>query len=602
MVWIDDLDELPAVMFRLGKVGVQVAPGMVVPTNQTASLLCWSKKPIRTVQPLDEGVEIVRSSATDNASLHVLRFAGEGAKRVRLYTAPDEWTVVAFYAVPPIEALIDARARFIAERQRFRDPDDPFARDYGFLPWDRAAQAVVKQVENPSAIIGCSDLGGFADPFFLAAKNVLRPDEKQVRTLEEYVEHCLFKHVQDPTTYVIRSSLYVGEEGAWSDEAGRDTSETQNYAFALNIYYDLYRIGTLYGLTTFKEPKQYLEMAANTAIAMFDHTRWHHDGQIGGGTVIDILAALEHEGMRDKHADLRARVKVCVESLDKKAFPYGGATVYAPTSYAQVYRFLRHFDLEGKAEQTLRVMVAARGKQPVWYQYGNDRHWWHFAHYARRHELEEVGLFYSSAANGATLLDAYRRLGHRHLLMQGYAGVLAPWPSVGKTGDGSTGYHTDPWVREFDPLSTAGAIGLWGSLRGLGSYLVRDEHFGLLGFGCDVSASRGYTIIPQDGLSKRAYFQPIGVGVELDVGRLTKVAASESGTTLWVAFTVDESFETRTTVTVSGLREGTYRLTANGETQQVPIDAPSVPLPPMTPKTDANLIVLERATGEHVSD
>ena len=131
---------------------------------------------------------------------------------------------------------------------------------------------------------------------------------------------------------------------------------------------------------------------------------------------------------------------------------------------------------------------------------------------------------------------------------------------------------------------------------------MRDQHFGLLGFGCEVSASRGYTIIPQDGLYKRAYFQPIGVGVELDVGRLTKVAASESGTTLWVAFAVDESFETRTTVTVSGLREGTYRVTANGETQHVPIDAPSVPLPPMTPKTDANLVVLERITGEHVSD
>ncbi len=602
MVWIDDLDELPAAMFRLGKVGLQAAPGMVVPTNQTASLLCWSKKPIRSVQPLDEGVEIVRSSTTDNASLHVLRFAGEGPKRVRLYTAPDEWTVAAFYAVPPIETLIDARARFIVERQHFRNPDDPFSRDDGFLPWDRAAQAVVQQVENPSAIIGCSDLGGFADPFFLAAKNVARPDKEQVRILEEYVEHCLFKHVQDPSTYLIRSSLYVGAEGAWPGEAGRDTSETQNYAFALNIYYDLYRIGTLYGLTTFKQPKQYLEMAANTAIAMFDNTRWHHDGQIGGGTVLDVLAALEHEGMHDKHADLSARVKACVESFDKTRVPYGGATLYAPTSYAQVYRFLRHFDLEGRAQQTLRAMVAARGTQPVWYQYANDRQWWHFAFYARQHELEEVGLFYSSAINGATLLDAYRRLGHRHLLMQGYAGVLAPWPSVGEAGDGSTGYHTAPWVREFDPLSTAGAVGLWGSLRGLGSYLVRDEHFGLLGFGCEVSASRGYTIIPKDGLSKRAYFQPIGVGVELDVGRLTKVAASENGTTLWVAFTVDQPFETRATITVSGLREGTYRLTANGETQQVPIDAPNVPLPPMTPKTDANLVVLERIAGEQVSD
>ena len=602
MLWIDELDELPAMMFRLGKVGVQVAPGMVVPTNQTASLLCWSRKPIRTVQPLDQGVEIVRSSATDTASLSVLRFAGEGPKRVRLYTAPDEWTVVAFYAVPPIEELVDARARFIAEHQFFRDPEDPFARDCGFLPWDRAAQAVVNQVENPSAIIGCSDLGGFGDPFFLAAKNVLRPDEKQVHTLEQYVEHCLLKHLQDPSTYLIRSSLYVGEEGAWSEEVGRDTSETQNYAFALNIYYDLYRIGRLYGLTKLKEPKKYLEMAANTAIAMFDNTRWHHDGQIGGSTVIDILDALQREGMLDKQADLRARVKVCVESLEQRAFPYGGGTVYAPTSYAQVYRFLRHFDLDDKAEQTLRVMVAARGKQPVWYQYANDRQWWHFADYARRREPEEVGLFYSSAVNGATLLDAYRRFGDRHLLVQGYAGVLAPWPSVGRIGDGSTGYHTDPWVHGFDPLSTAGAIGLWGSLNGLGSYLVRDEHFGLVGLGCDVSASRGYTIIPKDGLYKRVYFQPIGVGVELDVGRFTKVAASESGTTLWVGFTVDKPFEKRATVTVSGLREGTYRVTANGKTEQVPIDAPSVPLPPIPPIAGANLVVLERIAGEHVSD
>lgn len=602
MAWINSYDEIPATLFRLGKIGIQVAPGLVVPTNQTATLLCWSKKSILQVQPLDQGIKIVHTTSKGSATLYAIRFAGYGPKRLRLYTGPDEWTMVAFYAVPPIEKLIDARAGFIVNRQHYRDPDDTLGRDYGFMTWDTAVSSIAEQAWNPSALIGCSDLGGLADPFFLARKNVYRPNERQVRVLEEYVHNCLFKNVQDPETYKVRASLYVGQARAWPPPVGQDTTRTYNYAFVLNIYYDLYRIGSLYGLGKLKEPKEYLTMAANTAIAMFDHSRWRHEGHVGGGTVLDVLEALRREELADKHAELKTRIDACTKALEDKPFPYGSETLYDPTSYAHVYRLFRHLGANAKAEETLRVMLAVRGKQPVWYHYGADRHWWHFDTYGKRRALTEVGLFYTSAVNGAALLHGYRNLGERHMLLQGYAGVLSPWAAVNKVGEGSTGYHIDPRERAFDPLSAAGAIGLWGSLEGLGSYLVRDRDFGVIGLGCDVSTAGGYTIIPRDGLYKRAFFEPLGLGVELDVGRLTKVAAAANGTKVWVAFTVGKWFEKSTTLTVTGLRHGRYRVNANGKTQELSVEKAQLVLPPIETKGETNLVVIERVEEEPDED
>jgi len=596
MTWVRSIDEIPAALFRLGKIGIQVAPGMVVPTNQTASLLCWSQKPIRKVQPLDEGITIVHTSSKAGVTLYVLRFESEGRKRLRLYTAPDEWTMVAFDAVPPIETLIDARARFIAENQQYHDPEDVLHRDAGFLPWDASIAGMAEFLENPSPILGCSDLGGFADPLFLAEKNVYRPNEQQVRVLEEYVERCLFKHVQDPETYTIRASLYVDpqQRGAWPEATARDTSRTYNYAFAINIYYALYRIGSLYGLTQFKQPKAYLEMAADTAIVMFDDTRWPYEGQPAGGTVLDVLEALQREELADKHAALLARVEACRDALERDPFPYGSQAVYNPTGTAQVYRFFRRFGSSDKAQQALRVMLAVRGKQPLWYHYGTDRLWYHFYYYGKRRTHGDTGLCYSSAVNGAALLDGYRQFGERQLLLQGYAGVLGAWAGVAKSGIGSTGYHVDPRIRAFDELSTAGGIGLWGSLQGLGAYLVHDPHFGVIGFGCDVSTSGGYTIVPKDGLFKRAFFQPVAIGVDIDVGRLTKVATTSDGAKVWVAFTVDQWFEKKTTVTVTGLRPGPYRVTANDKAEEIRVEEAALVLPPIETKGGTNLVVIER--------
>ena len=215
MAWINSYDEIPATLFRLGKIGIQAVPGMVVPTNQTAALLCWSKKPILKAQPLDTGIEVGRPTSKGNATLYTIRFEGEGQRRLRLYTGSNEWTMVAFYAVPPLDKLIEARANFIVNRQHYRNPDDQLHRDYGFLTYNKDESGVAQQVWNPSPLVGCSDLGGFADPLFLARKNVYRANERQIRVLEEYVTNCLFKHVQDPETYKIRASLYAGQQHAW---------------------------------------------------------------------------------------------------------------------------------------------------------------------------------------------------------------------------------------------------------------------------------------------------------------------------------------------------------------------------------------------------
>lgn len=78
------------------------------------------------------------------------------------------------------------------------------------------------------------------------------PSREEIERSELYSSDCLFRYIQNPETYEIRTSLYWKERapsspwGSWSKQRSEATWRTYNYAFVANIYNAMYRIGKNY--------------------------------------------------------------------------------------------------------------------------------------------------------------------------------------------------------------------------------------------------------------------------------------------------------------------------------------------------------------------
>jgi hypothetical protein len=126
------------------------------------------------------------------------------------------------------------RARFIAERQFYENPADPYGRNHMFMPFDYRIGTIFTESDEVYEV-GGSDEYGFSEPVFLAAKNLYRPRREEVEKLETYVHDVLMGRLQNPETFALRASLYWKERtpsspwGHWTEERSKESYRTYNY-------------------------------------------------------------------------------------------------------------------------------------------------------------------------------------------------------------------------------------------------------------------------------------------------------------------------------------------------------------------------------------
>jgi len=541
---------------KAGNLGIRVFPSMVVQEDEPAYVEIRSKfDPVVSFR--SDHCRIVARKRLPDRTLLTFSFKGRGQKNVRLTYDGGKWTNLEFYCTESTADLIDARARFIVDRQFYENPDDPYNRNHMFLPFDYGTGSVFSESDEVWEVGGDNEYG-FSEPLFLAEKNVYRPDRKEIETLETYVTDFLIGQLQDQKTYALRGSMYWKERypssprGHWTEKRSKEFYRTYNYPHAVNVYHSMYRIEKLYGLTSRRKPLDYLRLAYRTGIKWFETGPWVHIGLMDGSNVLNVLDDLKAEGLEPEYKALLTKLRECNDAYVKTPYPYTSEFLAGSTGDEQVAFFNRYFGSEEKYRLTLQVIQASRGGYPpTWFSPGG---------------------WYMASLNGMPMLKGFEDTGDREMFVQGYAGIMSVTANLFPSGMGFSRHASAPGAVE-STKTLDGGIGLYGFLKGAKAYVMTDESFGLVGAGCRVESAEGGDVraTPIDGLKKRLLFADEKIDLEATKGEIRSVLLNKSDKSVQIEATDPTGLVDKAEIVIRGLEKGEYRIShgASSETKSV---------------------------------
>lgn len=573
--FINEYPEIGEALAASGNLGIRILPSMVVQegTDVYAEVKC--RADIEDVEIHCDGAMVKERKRKGAATLLTFSFRGRGQKSLKLVYGGGRATWLHFYCIEDAETLLKARAHFMATRQYYENPKDPYNRNHVFLPFDYRLGRMIDDAPDVWEVGGTGD-PGFGDPLFLVEKNVHYPSAEEIDKLETYVDDCLFRHIQNPETYEVRDSLFwkvrypSSPSSSYSKKRAEATWRTYNYTFVANIYHALYRIGKRYGLLKKRTAEEYLRMCYRTCVMWFTTGPFKYVGLITGSNAVDILADFEREGWKPEYDRLLALMKECNAEFLRDPYPYSSEIEIDETGQHQVYFFTRHFGALGSSESrkkhasVVRVLKALRGgDQPIWFNYGNDL----FAHPDLRGQLS---CWHSESINGLALLTHFDDTGDATALMKGYPGVWSVMHNVQPDGMGFAWFVYDPDIFGYWPARTfEGGLGLWGFLRAAKAYVVEDPAFGLVGYGCRLEkAGDEIKAFPKDGVKKRLRFVSDRIDIEATAGEIAGAAfnSKTGGLDLEMADSTDLVKIVR--LSVKGLQPGEYEVGFEGSKER----------------------------------
>jgi hypothetical protein len=580
--FVESNEEVTEQLAQSGNLGIKVLPSMVVTENQDVYVEIKCQTDLDSIQILSDHVRIKNRTRTGNKTLLTLSFSRRGQKTLKLHHHKTRSTNLHFYCVEDYETLLKARSSFIIDRQFYENESDPYNRHHMFMPFnDRTGSWMVDGEEAWE--LGGSDEFGFSESLYLAEKNIYFPSLVEIETLETYVNDCLFKYIQNPETYEIRASLYWKDRipsspwGHWTEERSKETWRSYNYPHAANIYHALYKIGKLYGIKLTREPLDYLEMSYRTVMQWFAYGYWKQIGLMCGSNAIFILLDLQKEGRIEQYDALLKEIQACTKVFVDDPYPYGSELVIDQTAHEQVYYFTKFNGNTDKTDKTVQVLKALRGGNiPIWFRYGND---------TRRFqpEIGTMSLWYSESLNGMALLDSFEDTKDLDTFIKGYAGLVSVMFDIRADGMGFGWFNYEPETFDYKPARTLdNGIALWGFLKGIKSYVLKDESFGWIGCGCDLEVRDSIlTVYPKDGLRKRIVFVEDEVSIELVKGQIKSVVFDRTTKRLVLQLDDTSGLVEDAQLIVKGLERGKHSIVFKGSELEVEAEGTleaSVPL------------------------
>ncbi len=489
--WASSYDELRAILYDEGLFDIRVVPGMTVPEDLAVRFSLHTKARIERIDPEHPSQTTLTPLGEPVAGHHVFEasFRRLGENLLTVVHDGGRRTYLEFFVTEPMETLIKKRAAFLVARQQIKDPSKWWDGVYG--PYDMAAK-VTRTIEDPDIfvdrmvyVLTCDDPGLCKAPF-LAAKNVIYPDQMEIESIEYYLEHFVWGKLQrrgdeqpypygiygTPNWYVNRAparrrayaeSLRDNAK-ALSDLSKEHVWRSYDYPHVVMLYFHMYQIAKMYPeLSKYLDAAGYLERAWGTAKAFFtypyqiypDYYETYKWGLYNELVVPELMAALEREGFPDRAAWLRAewekKVKYFVYddrypfrseyAFDRTAFEstyafakYGATRDMAPdkdlwydVKHARWYSHpvVRREDSREFMDRQLLAGLSVRGwLDPAYYALGSD-----------------PGVSYMAAMGGWGVLDYALNFAPRPFdwLQLGYASYLSSWCLM-NTGRAATGY------------------------------------------------------------------------------------------------------------------------------------------------------------------
>ena len=377
--WAESYDELRSLLYDAGLFDVRVVPGMTVPEDLPVRFSLHTKARIEKVLAEFPDQTAVRPLGEPAAGHHVFEaaFRRLGENMLTVVHDGGRRTFLEFFVTEPLETLIRKRAAFLVSRQQVRDPSKWW--DGVFGPYDMEAK-VTRTIEDPDIfldrmvyVLTCDDPGLCKAPF-LAAKNVIYPDRREIAAIEYYLEHFVWGKLQrrgDETPYPYgvygTPNWYVNRDPARrrayaeklrdSATALRDLPKehvwrSYDYPHVVMLYFHMYQIAKMYPeLSRYLDAAGYLERAFGTAKAFFtypygiypEYYETYKWGLYNELVVLDLAAALEREGFPERAAWLRGEweKKVKYFVYDDR-YPFRSEYAFDRTAFESTYAFAKY--------------------------------------------------------------------------------------------------------------------------------------------------------------------------------------------------------------------------------------------------------------------
>lgn len=508
--WEDNYQGVRDELYRDGLLDIEVAPGMVIPSNLAAHLSIRTRQKDLFVEPEFPRQTKVRPehSPDSTRSTYEIHFARLGENLITIRYGNGRRTQLEYFVTEPIEDMIKKRSAFLVRNQQIRDKSKWY--DGEFVPWNMETRST----RTPDHI---GDLdpymtGGSDDPSLckaplIAAKNVLFPEKNEIESLEYYIDHFVWGKLQrteseSPFPFGVYGTpnwneLRNSKIGFDSGGNGREHMwRTFDYTHLVQLYFEMYRIAKLYpDLVHSANAEEYLSRAYGTAKAFFEipyhikmgepwafhgWTDWaYKQGNFHEVFIPDLIDALETEGHKGEATTLRIEwEKKVLYFLYDHPYPFGSEMYFDTTAfesthaiadYAAQHRFDpheaswidrnsgRHYehtqvnpqDVSRFMENEIRANIAARGSlESNYYELGSD---------IRQDGQSNYLLSYMTQMGGWSILDYGLQDVRNRIdsLRLGYASYLAGWADM-NSGSPSSNYGF--WFRGKENDGAAG----WG--------------------------------------------------------------------------------------------------------------------------------------------
>lgn len=507
MQWAESYDEMRQMLVDAGLFDVRVVPGMTVPADLSARVALHTRARVQSVTAEFPGETTVAStpSAEADTTIYDVTFTRLGENRLTITHDGGRRTYLEFFVTEPMETLIKKRAAFLVNRQQVKDPSKWWNGVYGI--YDMKAKTV-RTMDDPDIFIDrmvyaltCDD-PGLAKAPFLAAKNAIYPDQKEIESLEYYIEHFVWGGLQrkdderpypygiygTPNWYINRdmqrrtdyaNSLANGAT-AKADLNKEHVWRSYDYPHIVMLYFHMYQIAKMYpSMSKYLDAAGYLNRAWETARAFYtypyeiypsyyDTYKW---GLYNELVVLDVIDALQAEG----HP---AQAQWLTNEWEKKVkyfvyddpYPFRSEYAFDRTAFESTYAFAKYgathamapdqnlwFDLKLKKWWSHPTVREADSRAFMDRQLASGlvvRGWLNPAYYTLG---ADPGVSYMAAMGGAGVLDYGLNFAPDPYgwLQLGYASYLSSWALVnsgtaannygywfpGKENDGAAGWQ-----------------------------------------------------------------------------------------------------------------------------------------------------------------
>jgi len=564
--WAADYDAVRQVLVDEGKIDVQVAPGMTVPTNLFAQVALRTAQTINSVTaefPAETQIQFLTNNG--GYQIYQVQFDRLGENRLTVNYGNNRHMYLEFFITEPLETLMEKRAQFLVSKQ-INNPSKWY--DGLYPEWNMDSQTLVTP-DNYDLLVGfvryevAADDSGLSRPAYMAVKNAALPVQSEVTSLDNYIQKFVWGGLQRTTNETYAYGIY-GVQDWYSNRNSANTGtggqlhiwRIYDYPHIVAMYEGMYRVAKYYPqITTALSAQQYLQLAYHTAVALFtvplQVSGWsaYQTGLMNELVIADIIRELEDEGMTSEAATLRGHWEQKVNHFVQNSADLFGSEYSFDSTGFETQQALARYGVEHAAtlgatnpaayhqmardfmDKQMQANIFARGwLETAYYHYGSDY---------RQQAGDYYTLSYMAQMGGWGVQDyaLYYATNPAPYIRLGYGSYLSAWalmntgtpgssygywyPGAANDGGCGGGFEPSPYTTTWlgQPshrgswyYSCEQNLGFCGAVRMAATVLSDDEVFGRFCYGGDWQQStNAISVTPKDGV-RQQFHAMLGAG------------------------------------------------------------------------------------------